>query len=422
MKYLLLILFSFNAYGVINLGVPPKDIITGSHSLDSSIDKYIQHVSSAGSSVDSSVNSSTTPLASGATFTGIGEKNSHSQVGVMLKTDNTGTLFFDFSNDGINWDSTFPVAGFLVASGISEFHTAVKLGRYFRVRFVNDVGAQTYFRLTVYYGDNFIPSVAPLNQSHGLDADATIVKTIPHWLQVNRGLVGGITFINKFGKNADASAGDNIEAGESPLTFPASAATLDVFSTSTEDDAVGGTGAFTVLISGIDENYDIATETVTLDGTVRVATVNSYWFVNTAKVVTASTVSGAVGTINFESNAVGTPSLAIIAIGINRTQSASYMVPRNCTAYLNLPQVTYTNVNNNAQSEMVLFKRVFGGVDEGQNDWLLQAGATSDYQPKTFGAGLRFEEKSIIHWKVISISTGTNAITVDYDIWLIAEL
>lgn len=123
-------------------------------------------------------NSTTTPLASGATFTGTGEQNDYANVGVMVKTDNTGTLYFDFSNDGSNWDSTFPVNGFDVVADVSEFHTAVKLGRYFRVRLVNDTGAQSYLRLTTYYGQNFLPSAAPLNQSINDDSDAIISRSV----------------------------------------------------------------------------------------------------------------------------------------------------------------------------------------------------------------------------------------------------
>jgi len=374
------------------------------------------------SSIVSSGNSTTTALGSSETFTGEGEQNGFSQVGVMLKTDNGGMLYFDFSNDGTNWDSTFPVAGFQVVANIAEFHTAVKLGRYFRVRLVNDTGAQSYLRLSTYYGLNFIPSVAPLNQPYNLDADATIVKSPPFWLDTNRGLTNGITFINKFGKNDDASAGDTIEIAHGTYNYPATAETVDVYSSSTDDDGdPEGVGAFTVELSGIDENYDIATETVTLNGTTHVPTVNKYWHINTARVVTAATVSGAIGLITLESNAAGTPHMVSIAIGTNRTQTANYMIPRNYTGYFNLPQITFINTNNNAQSEIALFKRNFGGVDELQVDWLLQAGATGDYQPKSFGAGLKFEEKSIILWKVISVGTGTNIITADYDIWLVNE-
>ena len=127
--------------------------------------------------VQSSGNTSTTPLGSSATFTGTGEQNEYPDVMVSLTTDNTGTLYFDFSPDGTNW-STFPVNGFAVASGVHEFHTALKGPRYFRARLVNDAGAQSYLRLYTYYG-NFskIPN-APLNQTIGDDSDAINTHSI----------------------------------------------------------------------------------------------------------------------------------------------------------------------------------------------------------------------------------------------------
>lgn len=123
-------------------------------------------------------NSTVTPLGIGATFTGDWEQNNQPEVMVMCKTDKTGTIFFDFSPDGLNVDSTFPVLGFAVAPGVTEFHTAVKGPRYFRVRLVNYSGAQSYLRLTTYYGSDFIPTVSPLNQSIGTDQDAIVTRSV----------------------------------------------------------------------------------------------------------------------------------------------------------------------------------------------------------------------------------------------------
>jgi hypothetical protein len=126
--------------------------------------------------IDSTTNNSTTPLSGGATFTGTGEQNALSDVMVSCKTDAAGTLYFDFSVDGSNWE-TFPTNGFIVASGIHEFHTAVKGGRYFRVRLVNGGSAQSYLRLKTYYGQ-FRHGNAPLNQSIGADSDAIVTRSV----------------------------------------------------------------------------------------------------------------------------------------------------------------------------------------------------------------------------------------------------
>ena len=85
---------------------------------------FVQSVAT-GIGVQSSDNTSIVPVSASGTFTGVWEKNNQSDVMVSLQTDTSGTLYFDFSVDGIN-SSAFPVEGFEVTSGIHEFHTAVK--------------------------------------------------------------------------------------------------------------------------------------------------------------------------------------------------------------------------------------------------------------------------------------------------------
>jgi hypothetical protein len=125
----------------------------------------------------SSTNNSTTPLNAGATFTGTAEQNSYPDVFVSCKTDQDGTLFFDFSNDATNWD-VFPPTGFVVTAGVHEAHKAMKAGRYFRVRVTNTSGSnQTYLRLYTYFGQ-FDQLNAPLTFTPSADSDATTTKSV----------------------------------------------------------------------------------------------------------------------------------------------------------------------------------------------------------------------------------------------------
>jgi hypothetical protein len=127
--------------------------------------------------VTSTVNTSTTPLNAGITFTGTSEQNDFGCVFVSCKADQDGTLYFDFSNDNTNWD-TFPSTGFSVAAGIHKAHKAIKAGRYFRVRFTNtSVSNQTYLRIYTYFG-NFDQLNAPLTFLPSTDSDATTTKSV----------------------------------------------------------------------------------------------------------------------------------------------------------------------------------------------------------------------------------------------------
>ena len=215
-------------------------------------------------------NCTTHPLGASQTFTGTGVQNPYPQVGVMVKSDVAGTLYFDFSNDGTNWDSTFPVAGFGVAAGVSEFHTAVKLGRYFRVRYVNGSTAQSYIRLSTYYGVGFVPSNAPLNQSIGRDSDALSVRPTVFYDEVLRGLRGGVSHFTKFGHTGALTAASGEEtiwslAGTNftPMT---TASTFTIAYTSGSDGS-SANGAKTLYFQYVDANGLAQTATHTLSNT-----------------------------------------------------------------------------------------------------------------------------------------------------------
>lgn len=126
--------------------------------------------------IQSTSNTSTTPLSGGATFTGTAEQNNLPDVMVSCYADVAGTLYFDFSVDGTNW-RTFPSSGFTVSAGIHEFHTAVKGPRYFRARYVNGGSAQATFQLYTYYGW-FRQGSGPIGSTVSDDADAIVTKSI----------------------------------------------------------------------------------------------------------------------------------------------------------------------------------------------------------------------------------------------------
>ena len=95
-------------------------------------------------SYESIVNSSNTPLSDGQSFVGQGERNFCESVMVTVATDQNGTLYAEFSIDGINWDT--PLSFNYRTDRINPPHIFEKAPRYFRVRFTNDSGEdQTYY-------------------------------------------------------------------------------------------------------------------------------------------------------------------------------------------------------------------------------------------------------------------------------------
>jgi len=90
-------------------------------------------------------NSTATPLAGAATFTGTAEDvSAYPELVVGVISDVSGTFTLEFSSDSTNWDFTETVAYTLQPN--FTYTTAVK-ARYYRLVYVNGTSAQTFFRL-----------------------------------------------------------------------------------------------------------------------------------------------------------------------------------------------------------------------------------------------------------------------------------
>jgi hypothetical protein len=156
--------------------------------------------------------------------------------------------------------------------------------------------------------------------------------------QVARGQIAGHRSVVVFGFNPDL---DTTEATIWPTTgvivHPTTAAQLLVSSTSA-DDTSAGTGARTVLIQGLNGDYDEISETVTLNGQTAVTTTQSFLRINYAIVMTAGSTKSAAGDIYFGAGTVtaGVPATVynIIKYNYNNTITGHYTVPAGHTAYL----------------------------------------------------------------------------------------
>ena len=226
-------------------------------------------------SLESKYNNSTTPLSGGGTFTGQKELNPLPSAMASCFSDTDGTLFFDFSINGVDW-RTFPSGGFDVTGGIHEFHVAVKGPRWFRCRFVNGSSAQSTFQLSIFFGSFEKPN-APLNQPLGLDADAILTRSTFPWLDLSRGLVSGMQGIKKFGGATVTTAFTPI-CGGGAYQMPTAAQSLELVSDASTD-AQNGAGAREITIVGLDALWNEQTVTVSThatDGTIAVA-VSGTW-------------------------------------------------------------------------------------------------------------------------------------------------
>ena len=102
------------------------------------------------------------------------------------------------------------------------------------------------------------------------------IATTPGWqLAVSSGEIEGAKIVSKFGENpAVGTSEETIWDAGGVYDYLTTASQLDVTSTDA-DDTDGGNGARTVVLEGLDANYNEITETVTMDGLTIVQTTNS---------------------------------------------------------------------------------------------------------------------------------------------------
>jgi hypothetical protein len=161
----------------------------------------------------------------------------------------------------------------------------------------------------------------------------------PFELQVSRGQIQGHTSFNVFGYNPDIDTSEEtIWPDGGTIPHPTVASALSIVSTSTDDDGSPvGTGARTVYIEGVDGNYNVVSETITLNGTTAVATTNTYLYVNQFYVATAGNGGANAGEITAK---VSTTLYDLIATGYNQRTTAHYCVPAGYTGYLTTGVIT----------------------------------------------------------------------------------
>ena len=185
-------------------------------------------------------------------------------------------------------------------------------------------------------------------------------------LQVAKGNISGTVSLYKFGVNPDVNGTEeDIWSVGGTYSFATNASTRIVNSSSGNDINSSGTGAHQVFVQGLDENWDLASETVNLNGTNNVTTSNQYRRVFRAYVVSAGSSGTAAGTISIRQTGGGTI-MAQIPVGENQTLMSIYTVPAGKTLYItNVTLSSGATPGNGQATDHSIFKlkiRPFGGV------------------------------------------------------------
>lgn len=170
--------------------------------------------------------------------------------------------------------------------------------------------------------------------------------------------------VTALGNNPDVDTGsvpEDIWSGGGLYPFMTAATSLELVSSSASD-ASAGTGARTILVSGLDINYVEQSDTVTLNGTTAVDLPRQYFRINQIMVLTAGSTESNVGTITLRDDGGGTTrGLIMPANGISR--QAVYTVPANHTLSVHSLFASLNRSNAIAKDITIAFSfRSFAGV------------------------------------------------------------
>lgn len=315
------------------------------------------------------LNSTSTPLGIDGVFTGTScEVTEYAIIIVSVFADQasaTDGLSVQFSKDNTNWDSTDV---FTIPANTDKTFSFQTAAQYFRIVYTNGGVAQTAFRLqAILKGTYSKPSSHRIADSISDQDDAELVKAVlsadngtsfgnigatetgnlkvanvEDGLSIAKGDVTGVSNVNKFGNAPDFDTDD----GEVDVWDGANDAGLDemtyTFSTTADIDRLSSSNngdTQDIEIHGLDTNYDLVTQTITLTGQTPVALTTSLIRVFRLKNVGGTDLAGDCYCFVNGATTGGVPNTtadvrAMIMNGNNQTEMAIYTVPAGKTAYI----------------------------------------------------------------------------------------
>ena len=142
----------------------------------------------------------------------------------------------------------------------------------------NSGSATTSFRLNTYICKETGILNIPVDSTMAQDYDAISTRPSDFHTEVALGRRQGVTTWNKFGYNPDIDSSTEVVASfGGTFQYLTSGETIDIVSSSTADDGdPAGTGVNSIVIYGVDENWDEQTEVVTMNGTTTVTTTSQF--------------------------------------------------------------------------------------------------------------------------------------------------
>lgn len=227
------------------------------------------------------------------------------------------------------------------------------------------------------------------------------------YLDVARLVIPNSKIVHKFGANFDIDQATDPESvwtggGLYPWASLASAQTIYCISTSASD-----TG--TLILEGLDADYNEQSETVTLTGTSAVTTTNT--FLRVFRMTYGD--GGNVGTVTARVTSGTGTVVAQIDAAYAQTLMAVYTVPAGHTGYMAALDAT---IDSNKNCQILMYHRLVGKPFRIAHI----AEATGHYR-YDYHAPLRIPEKTDIDIRIDDVSGNDSRVTANFDIVLIRD-
>lgn len=223
----------------------------------------------------------------------------------------------------------------------------------------------------------------------------------PFGINVQKNLVEGFTGVGTFGYNDSVSSIFETITGVGGLyVYPTASSTATVTSSNTASDNNG-----TVLVEGLDSNYDLASETLTIGGG---AGTTSFIRVFSARMITANTGDANVGNLTVT---VDSKTVAYIPATYGSALNANYTIPRNKRGFI---MSAFAGVSKQKELEAkIMVKQISNG-----NVWNTVGYQTTFAVPvyQEFVIPIKIEEKTDIEMR--AKTDATTAVSGGFTLYL----
>lgn len=195
------------------------------------------------------------------------------------------------------------------------------------------------------------------------DIDTVVTRPLDFFTGVKVGVFQGVSLDAAFGQNPDIDAAEDIWPGGGEYTgFPLT--TLETVSALSSDanDAAAGTGARTIRVSGLDSNFNLISEVLTLNGLTPVASTQIFSRVYRVQVLTAGSGVANIGTITVRHTTTTANVFSVMQVGFNRSTDCVFTIPANTVGIIRRVSVAGSRSTGTIIGDFSLRAREPGGV------------------------------------------------------------